>query len=113
MKVINLTSRHQNQIDGEEWFYPPADKEGMIARGYLGGELSLAYSPSYIKVIGLVFDNINSDTIRQATATMIEYLEKTSCRYEFFRYHYVGYKTLKFSDNFKKRIFIFEIVAKK
>lgn len=30
MKIIKLTSGRQSQIDGDEWFYPPSDKEGKI-----------------------------------------------------------------------------------
>lgn len=113
MKVINLTSRYQSQIDGDVWFYPPGDKEGRFARGHLGGELSLPYSPSCIQTVGLVFDDINLDTIHSAISVMLDYLAKTSRRYGFFRYHYTGYQTLHFASDFKKRIFIFEIVAKK
>lgn len=113
MKVIKLTSRHQMQIDGEDWFYPPGDSEGIIAYNHLGGGTSLAYRTMRIKAIGLVFDNINSDTIYQAIKTMLEYLTKISRRHSFFRYQYIGYKKPRLASNSKKRIFVFEIVAKK
>lgn len=113
MKIIKLTSGRQSQIDGDEWFYPPSDKEGKIAYNHLSGELFFPYPPSCIKTIGLVFDHIDSGTIQPAITIILGYLTRTSRRYRFFRYRYIGYQVLLFASDFKKRIFIFEIVAKK